>query len=100
MKMVASAGLLVIRFSMLASGSVKSTSKLIVNCSIPSLLLSFVISIVKHLSTGVAGGISSIARSTSSWKSLAVVRMEYIKHALKTGQETPQVPNAWWTLKK
>jgi len=26
--------------------------------------------------------------------------MECIKHALKTGQETPQVPNAWWTLKK
>ena len=100
MKMVASAGSPVIRSWMLVSGSVKSTSKLIVNCSIPSMLLSSVISIVKHLSSGVTGGVSSIARSISSWKSLAVARKEYIKHGLKTGQETPQAPNTWWTLKE
>jgi len=84
MKMVASAGSLVIRFAMLASGSVKSTTKLIVNCSVPSTSLSSVTSTVKHLSPGFAGGISSIARSTFSWKSLAVARKE----------ETPKTANS------
>jgi len=75
MKMVASAGSLVIRFAILA-GSVKSTTKLILNCSVPSMSLSFMIFILKHLSSGFTGGVSSIARSTPSWKSLAVARKE------------------------
>ena len=84
MKIVASAGSLVIRFAMLVSGCVKSTTKLIVNCYVPSMSLSSVISIVKHLSPGIAGGISSIARSKFSWKSLAVARKE----------ETPKTANS------
>ena len=77
MKMVAWTGLLVTR-ELAIPGSTKSTTKEIVNCSVPSGLPSSVMLILKHL-VAALGSLLTVAATSVSWKSVPAKNNRLVK---------------------